>query len=108
MPGKVIFIDVDGPLAWGSWNEGKVKIMEGTRSFSHKDDNRIQTHHTFTCIHNGCLPAFLISLGLSYGKKTETPRNPISGWIMKTKEYGRQFLKGFQGGHLHPHENHSL
>ena len=27
---KVIFIDVDGPLAWGSWGDGKVKIMEGT------------------------------------------------------------------------------
>jgi len=28
--GKVIFIDVDGPLAWGTWDEGKVKIMKGT------------------------------------------------------------------------------
>lgn len=32
---KVIFIDIDGPLAWGSWQDGKVKIMEGT-------------HHEFT------------------------------------------------------------
>ena len=30
MRGKVIFIDVDGPLSWGTWEEGKVKIMEGT------------------------------------------------------------------------------
>ena len=76
----------------------KVKIMEGTRSFMHPDDNRLQIHHTFTCIYNGCFPAFLISLGLGYGKKTETPRNPIAQWIMNTKEYARQFLKGFQGG----------
>ena len=27
---KIIFIDVDGPLAWGSWNDGKVTINEGT------------------------------------------------------------------------------
>ena len=27
---KIIFIDIDGPLAWGSWNDGKVTINEGT------------------------------------------------------------------------------
>ncbi len=27
---KIIFIDVDGPLAWGSWGDGKVKINENT------------------------------------------------------------------------------
>jgi len=26
---KIIFIDVDGPLAWGSWGDGKVTIDEG-------------------------------------------------------------------------------
>jgi intein/homing endonuclease len=76
----------------------KNKIMEGTRSFTHKDSNRVQTHHTFTCIHNGCFPAFLIALGIGYGKKTETPRTPIPDWVMDNKEYGRQFMKGFQGG----------
>ena len=30
MRGKVIFIDIDGPLSWGNWGDGKVKIMEGT------------------------------------------------------------------------------
>ena len=25
MRGKAIFIDVDGPLAWGSWGDGKVR-----------------------------------------------------------------------------------
>lgn len=27
---KIIFIDVDGPLAWGTWYDGKVKINENT------------------------------------------------------------------------------
>jgi hypothetical protein len=29
---KIIFIDIDGPLAWGSWMDGKVKINENTSS----------------------------------------------------------------------------
>jgi hypothetical protein len=72
--------------------------MEGTRKFTHKDSNRVQTHHTFTCIYNGCFPAFLISLGISYGKKTESPKTPIPSWIVDNSEYGKQFMKGFQGG----------
>ena len=31
MRSKVIFIDIDGPLAWGTWPDGKVKIMEDTQ-----------------------------------------------------------------------------
>jgi hypothetical protein len=27
---KIIFIDIDGPLAWGTWMDGKVKINEHT------------------------------------------------------------------------------
>jgi hypothetical protein len=27
---KIIFIDVDGPLAWGTWQDGPVKINENT------------------------------------------------------------------------------
>ena len=30
---KIIFIDVDGPLAWGTWNEGKVTITNGVEDF---------------------------------------------------------------------------
>jgi hypothetical protein len=30
---KIIFIDVDGPLAWGTWNEGKVNITGGVEDF---------------------------------------------------------------------------
>jgi len=31
MRGKAIFIDIDGPLSWGNWPDGEVKIMEGTK-----------------------------------------------------------------------------
>lgn len=27
---KVIFIDIDGPLSYGTWPDGKITIMEGT------------------------------------------------------------------------------
>jgi len=30
---KVIFIDVDGPLAWATWNDGKVTINGGIEDF---------------------------------------------------------------------------
>lgn len=30
---KIIFIDVDGPLAWATWNEGKVTITGGVEDF---------------------------------------------------------------------------
>jgi hypothetical protein len=30
---KIIFIDVDGPLAWGTWNDGKVTISTGVEDF---------------------------------------------------------------------------
>lgn len=29
---KVVFIDIDGPLAWGTWQDGKVCISEGQSS----------------------------------------------------------------------------
>jgi DNA-directed RNA polymerase beta subunit/intein/homing endonuclease len=75
-----------------------VKILEGTRTFKCSDSDRFQTHHTFATTYNGCLPAFLISLGVSYGKKTETKRNKIQDWIMNNNVYSSQFMKGFQGG----------
>jgi DNA-directed RNA polymerase beta subunit/intein/homing endonuclease len=74
------------------------KILEGSRTFAHKNDNRIQTHHTYTCIYNGAFPAFLVALGISFGKKTENTRGKIPEWIMKSRECSRQFMKGFQGG----------
>jgi hypothetical protein len=30
---KIIFIDVDGPLAWATWNDGKVTISAGSGDF---------------------------------------------------------------------------
>jgi hypothetical protein len=30
---KIIFIDVDGPLAWATWNDGKVTINGGVEDF---------------------------------------------------------------------------
>ena len=30
---KIIFIDVDGPLAWATWNDGKVTITGGVEDF---------------------------------------------------------------------------
>jgi hypothetical protein len=27
---RIIFIDIDGPLAWGTWGDGRVKIDENT------------------------------------------------------------------------------
>jgi hypothetical protein len=31
---KIIFIDVDGPLAWGTWGDGKVSLTEGSNMFT--------------------------------------------------------------------------
>ena len=89
-------IDFENDLKSLGFN--KTKILEGTRQFTPQNSDRLQTHHTFTCIHNGSLPALLIALGVSYGKKTETNRNPISDWIINNNEYSKQFMKGFQGG----------
>jgi len=56
-------------------------------------------HKTFSVTHNGALPSLLISLGVTYGKKTETMRNPIPEWIMNgSLLVKREFLSGFQGG----------
>ena len=74
------------------------KVICGTRTFTPTDGERSQTHSTFSCTYNGCFPAFLISLGISYGRKTTTIRSSIPEWIMQTPEYGKHFMKGFQGG----------
>jgi hypothetical protein len=31
---KIIFIDVDGPLAWGTWGDGRVTLNEATKTFT--------------------------------------------------------------------------
>lgn len=31
---KIIFIDIDGPLAWGTWGDGRVSLNTGSESFT--------------------------------------------------------------------------
>ena len=57
------------------------------------------THTTWSVTHNGCFPALLISLGISFGKKTENERKPVPSWIFNGQLLiKREFLSGFQGG----------
>jgi len=71
----------------------KCKHNEASRSF-----NGI-INHTFAVTHNGALPALLIALGISYGKKTENERKPVPTWITGgSKLVKREFISGFQGG----------
>jgi len=67
---------------------------------------RLQKHCVYNVQHTGCLPALLVALGANYGKKTEMARNPIPVWIMNNDEYGRQFMKGFQGDGCRIRWNH--
>uniref|UniRef100_A0A6C0HWI9 DNA-directed RNA polymerase n=1 Tax=viral metagenome TaxID=1070528 RepID=A0A6C0HWI9_9ZZZZ len=71
----------------------KCKIYEGTREFNNT------SHHTFSAHRTGVIPALLIILGITCGKKTETMRNEIPDWIMNgSLLIKREFLAGFQGG----------
>jgi DNA-directed RNA polymerase beta subunit len=57
------------------------------------------THTTWSVTHNGCFPALLITLGISFGKKTENERKPVPSWIFDGPPLiKREFLSGFQGG----------
>jgi intein/homing endonuclease len=70
-----------------------VAYYAGSRTFNNR------THQTFSVSHNGSLPALLLSLGITFGRKTETIRNPIPEWIMcGSLIIKREFLAGFQGG----------
>ena len=67
-------------------------------NLSSREFNNV-THKTYSVTHNGVLPALLIALGITYGKKTETERKKIPEWIMNgSKLIKREFLSGFQGG----------
>ena len=71
----------------------KCKYNKGTRSFNDV------THTTYEVTHNGSLPCLLIALGVTFGRKTETHRNPVPEWIMSGKKIvKREFIAGFQGG----------
>jgi DNA-directed RNA polymerase beta subunit len=57
------------------------------------------THTTWSVTHNGCFPALLISLGITFGRKTENERKPVPSWIFNGQLLiKREFLSGFQGG----------
>lgn len=71
----------------------KCKYNKGTRTFNNV------SHTTYAVTHNGSLPSLLIALGVTFGRKTETMRNPIPDWIMSGKKIiKREFIAGFQGG----------
>ena len=67
-------------------------------NYSSRQFNNV-VHSTYNVTHNGTLPSLLIALGITYGKKTETMRNPIPDWIMNGSDLiKREFISGFQGG----------
>ena len=71
----------------------KCKYNKGTRQFNDV------THTTYAVTHNAMLPALLLALGISYGKKTEHERKEVPHWIYEgNKLIKREFLSGFQGG----------
>ena len=71
----------------------KCKFNKSSREFNNT------THTTYNVTHNGILPALLLSLGISYEKKTEHIRKEVPFWIMNgNKLIKREFLSGFQGG----------
>ena len=56
-------------------------------------------HTTYAVTHNAMLPALLLALGISYGKKTEHERKEVPNWIYRGNQLvKREFLSGFQGG----------
>jgi DNA-directed RNA polymerase beta subunit len=83
--------DFENDIEYCGFN--KCKYNHGTRQF-----NEV-THTTYSVTHNGILPALLIALGITFGKKTETIRKLIPDWIMSgSKIIQREFISGFQGG----------
>ena len=54
---------------------------------------------TYRLEYSGALPAFFISLGCLYGKKSNQKYNKVPVWIMNGSDLvKREFLAGFQGG----------
>lgn len=71
----------------------KCKYHKSSRHFNNT------VHTTYSVTHNGAMPAILLALGISYGKKTENKRKEIPTWICNgNKLIKREFLSGFQGG----------
>jgi len=71
----------------------KCKYNKSSRTFNDV------THTTYAVTHNGILPAILLALGVTYGRKTETNRKELPSWIMNgNKLVKREFISGFHGG----------
>jgi DNA-directed RNA polymerase beta subunit len=71
----------------------KCKYNKSSRNFNNV------IHTTYSVTHNGILPALLLSLNISFGKKTVNFRKEIPDWIMNgNKLVKKEFLSGFQGG----------
>ena len=81
--------------------ENDIELCEFTKcKYNHSSRQFKEViHTTYSVTHNGALPAILLAIGISYGRKTESARKPIPNWIMNgTKLIKREFLSGFQGG----------
>jgi DNA-directed RNA polymerase beta subunit len=71
----------------------KCKYNKSSRNF-----NEV-VHTTYEVTHNGILPAILLAMNISFGKKTESIRKELPAWLMNgNKLVKREFLSGFQGG----------
>lgn len=56
-------------------------------------------YHTWGTTRNGAFASFMIALGATCGKRTETPRNPLPNWITNGSNLiKREFISAFQGG----------
>jgi DNA-directed RNA polymerase beta subunit len=56
-------------------------------------------YHTWGTTRNGAFPSFMIALGATCGKRTETSRNPLPNWITNGSNLiKREFISSFQGG----------
>jgi hypothetical protein len=63
-----------------------------------KTDRQSQRDNYSTC-HSGCFASLLISLELTYGRKTMSPTKPIPAWVLNgSQAVKREFIAGFQGG----------
>ena len=85
-------IDFENDIELCGFNKCKYK-----KSYRHFNN---VIHTTYSVTHNGVLPSLLISLGISFGKKTEHEIKSIPDWILNgSKLIKREFISAFQGGH---------
>ena len=55
--------------------------------------------YSYTKSFSGCFATLFLALGVTSGRKTETPRQPVPNWVMHgSLMVKREYLAGFQGG----------